>query len=419
MTSIRNMGWKALALSLPTLCGGLAHADTTVTLPPIKLYGFLNAEVESVQAKGGTTPYESRGRVTDGNSRLGATGSIEISPTTKAIWQLEASLNSFDQGGINDRGESNTLTSRNSFIGIEDVRFGRLVVGNNDSAYRSLVGSGGAMGGNLGLSTLGLDLWNNTTAQLTGNSYSLFSRGEARYKNSVHYTSPEWMGLQGAASYGFDEGRNGGLGHNRFSLAAKYQNGPLQVGVAMDQQSNTGADIDNLQKGFGFRTGSQQGVNTRYAKLLASYQLPTGTYLGLGVEQGRYGFSQFVPPAGSQIYPQLVTGQMKQTGVMASLAQQFGHATLMLSVGSLGKLSNAAFGAPQDYKATQYSVGGKYKLNDYLTAYAYATKIKNRVQQSVNFGQNPLYSVNVGSADAYLSPGDSPQAIGVGLIASF
>ena len=423
MTSNRDPGWKALALGLPALCAGLAHtahAETTLTLPPIKVYGFLNAEIEAVEAKGGTTPYHRRGRVTDGNSRLGITGGIEITPTTKAIWQLEASLNSFDQGGVNDRGESNTLTSRNSFIGIEDLRFGRVVIGNNDSAYRSLVGSGGALGGNLGLSSLGLDLWNNTTAQLTGNSYSLFGRGEARYKNSIHYTSAEWMGLQAAASYGFDEARSNGLGHNRFSLAAKYKNGPLQLGLGFDQQSNTGVDIDNQEAGYGFRTHSQQGVNTRFLKAVASYLLPTGTYLGLGVEQGRYGYSQFVPPSGTQIYPQVLTGQMKQTGVMASIAQQVGaNATLMLSVGSLGKLGNATFGATEDYKATQFSVGGKYRFNDYLSGYVYGTKIKNKSQQSVNLGQNPLYSVDVGNASAYLSPGDSPQAFGVGLIASF
>jgi hypothetical protein len=65
------------------------------------------------------------------------------------------------------------------------------------------------------------------------------------------------------------------------------------------------------------------------------------------------------------------------------------------------------------------SLGAKYKLNDLLTAYAYGTRICNHSQQGVNLGQAPLYSANTGSADAYLSPGDSPRAFGVGLIASF
>jgi len=422
MISNRKPSWKHLALGIPaavaSLCGAAAKADTSL-LEPIKFYGFINGEVEAVKADGGTTPYAARGRVTDGNSRVGASGGITISPTTHAIWQLEASLNSFDQGGVNDIGQSSTLTSRNSYVGIEDTRFGRIVVGNNDSAYRTLIGSGGAMGGNLGLSTLGLDLWNNTSAQLTGNSYSLFSRGEARYKNSVHATSAEFAGFQAAASLGFDEARSNGVAHTRFSLAGKYTHGPLQIGIGYDQQSNTGADIDNQQNGYGFRTTGQQGATTHYAKLVASYTFPTHTYLGIGVEQASYGFAQFVPPSGTQIYPLTITGNLKQVGIMGSIAQDIGNATLMLSGGQLGNLNNAVVGKPGDYQATQFSLGAKYRINEYLSAYAYGTYIKNKTQQSVNLGQDPLYSVGTGSTGAYLSPGDSPQAVGIGLIARF
>ncbi|MCE4555953.1 porin [Roseateles cellulosilyticus] len=385
-----------------------------------KVYGFVNAEIESVEAKGGTTPYRQRGRVTDGNSRLGVYSSFAVDAELKAVLQLEASLNNFDQGGIGDNGSTSTLTSRNSYVGLEHVRFGRLLVGNYDSAYRSLVGSGGALGGNLGLSVQGLDLWNNTSAQVSGNAYSVFSRGEARYKNSVHYFSPVWNGLQAAASYGFDESRNGGLNRGRFSLAAKYSLGPLQIGVGLDQQQSTGVDIDKGLQGWGFRTTGQDGANTRFAKIVALYDLPTGTTLGLGVEQARYGFQQFVPPGPGNIYPTLNTGRMNQTGTMASIAQRVGErTTLMASVGTLGRLSNAAVGAPDDYRASQASVGAKLRLNDLLTVYAYGTRIRNHSQQGVNLGQAPLYSANAGSADAYLSPGDSPRAFGVGLIASF
>ena len=66
-------------------------------------------------------------------------------------------MNNFDQGGVNSRGESATLSSRNTYVGIESARFGTFVVGNNDSVYRSLVGSGGALGGNLGLTVHGID----------------------------------------------------------------------------------------------------------------------------------------------------------------------------------------------------------------------------------------------------------------------
>ncbi len=416
---------RAAAPTAATLAGALLLAAPAVHAAEAgalsyKIYGFVNAEIESVKAKGGTTPYAQRGRVTDGNSRLGVYSTFAVDADLKAVLQLEGSLNNFDQGGISDTGSTSTLTSRNSYVGLDHVQFGRLLVGNYDSAYRSLVGSGGAMGGNLGLSVLGLDLWNNTSAQLTGNAYSVFSRGEARYKNSVHYFSPEWHGLQAAASYGFDEARSAGLNRGRSSLAIKYHTGALQVGLAVDQQQKTGVDIDKGQAGWGFRTTGQDGATTRFIKLVATYELPTRTTLGVGIEKASYGFQQFIPPSPGNIYPTLNNGRMRQTGMMASIAQRVGErTTLMLSAGDLGRLSNAVVATPDDYRASQVSLGAKYKLNDLLTAYAYGTRIRNHSQQGVNLGQAPLYSANTGSADAYLSPGDSPRAFGVGLIANF
>jgi predicted porin len=418
---------SCLALGVATLCGTyapMAHAiDSQAIAEAIaatNFYGFLNGEVESVKANGGTTPYSARGRVTDGNSRVGVNGTINVSSTTKAVWQIEASLNNFDQGGVNDLGQSTTLTSRNSYLGIEDTRFGRLIVGNVDSAYRSLVGSGGDFGGNLGLSVSGLDLWNNTSAQMTGNNYSLFSRGEARYKNSVHYNTPTVYGFTAAASLSFDEAHNDGLNHNRWSLAVKYENGPFKIGAAVDQQANTGVDVDRLQQGWGLQLDNQPAVNTRYAKLVASYTLPTHTYIGVGIEQSSYGFGTFTPPSGSNFYAITTTGHMKQVGAMVSVAQDVTtNTTVMFSAGALGKMKDAIFGNDSDYRATQFSFGAKYRFNKNLATYAYGTRIKNHAQASVNLGQNPLYSLNTGSSGAFLSPGDSPQAIGVGLIASF
>ncbi len=406
----------ALPAALLSVCS-LAQAE-----PPFqyKLYGLLNVQVESVEAQGGATPYRHRGRVSDGNSRLGFSGSFDIDGSARGMWQLEGGLNNFEQGGVNDQGSSATLSSRNSFVGIEDDSLGRVVIGNNDSAYRSLVGSGGELGGNLGLTSHGLDLWNNTSAQLTGNANSLFGRGEARYKNSVHYLSPVWAGVQVAASYGLDEALADGANHDRHSLALKYTLGAFQIGFGYDGQKNSGADIDRLQKGFGFTVNGQTGVNTSYMKLVASYKLPTRTYIGFGAEQASYGYSMFVPPSAGNIYPGTQTGQMKQTGLMLSLAQDIGpRASVMGSIGRLGALNNAQVGAGADYGATQYSVGAQYRFNKNLATYITVTRIQNKPMQSVNLGQSPLYSNDPTTANAYLAPGDSPRALGFGLVAQF
>jgi predicted porin len=391
---------------------GNLKVDTTI-------YGFLNGQLESVQATGGATPYSTRGRVSDGNSRIGFKGNIGVTDDLKGIWQIEAAMNNFDQGGVNTKGENFTLSSRNTYVGIESARFGQFVVGNNDSVYRSLVGSGSELGGNLGLTVHGLDVWNNTSAQVSGNADSAFSRGEARYKNSAHYLSPVWYGVQVGASYGFDEDQVTNTNRSRWSVAAKYSIGAFAIGAGFDRQDNTGVDTGRLVEGYGFRTASVDGVKTDFWKLVGTYKLPTRTTLGLGFEQGKYGYEDVSVPTYNNYYTTTTFGSMKQNSVMGSVTQEFGAATLMASVAKLGDLKGSTFARPQDFGATQYSIGATYALNKFLTPYVYFTKIRNRAQQNVNLGQAPVYSNNIGQEDAFLAPGNSPRAFGIGLIARF
>jgi predicted porin len=389
-----------------------------------QIYGFLNAEVERVWAKGGSTPYDPRFRVTDGNSRLGFSGTVDLTENTQALWQIEGALNGFEQGGLSDQGTTAVIVSRNTFVGVSDRRFGRLVLGNNDSAYRTLVGSGGAMGGNIGLSRLGLDLWNNTSAQLTGGANNLFSRGEARYKNSAHYQSPEWnlgspfVRAQLASSYGIDELLGNGRHRDRFSVAALLGLGAFQLGGGIDYQSNTGINVDDLQQGLGLHTDSQLGVATYFYKVVASFLFPTKTYVGVGVERANYGFLEFIPPSPASFYATRRSSTLHQNGAMASFAQGVGRATLMVSAGALLAPDSALAGSVGDFRATQLSAGAKYAFNDLFGAYAYFTSIRNRAQQDINLGM-PVYSNALGTSKAFLAPGDSPNAVGIGVIARF
>ncbi len=271
------------------------------------------------------------------------------------------------------------------------------------------MGSGGQLGGNLGLSVNGLDLFNNTTAQMTGNSNSIFSRGESRMKNSVHYFSPFLSGFQFAGSYGFDESQSSGSNRERYSLGAKYSVSGLQVGLGYDRQANTGVLVDNIAKGTGFSTGAVNNVDTSFYKAVASYTFTSKTYVGVGVERASYGYSK-----------NSVDGSMKQNDWMISAAQDIrDDVTLKIAYAKLGGLSNATTGSSDDYAAKQWAIGAQYNFNRFISTYIYYTDIKNNALQNVNFGQAPVYSNNSGSSSAYLAPGDSPRAVGVGLIARF
>jgi len=409
-----------LALPPPLTPSGVAALTSPVQS---RVYGFLNVQLERAWARGGATPYDSRFRVVDGGSRIGYAGAVPVGTDTSAIWQLEGALAGFEQGGLTDQGAHTSIVSRNSFVGVESRRFGRLVAGSNDSAYRRLVGSGGDMGGNLGLTVLGLDLWNNTSAQLSGNGKSIFGRGEERYHNSLHYVSPPFpislpsASIQLAASYGVDQVLVQSARRDRFSVAALYRMGGFSLGAAFDRQANTGVDVDNLQEGFGLRTDALNGVATYYYEVLASFRFSTGTYLGAGVERSNYGFLLLVPPS-SGYYANFNQGVMRQTGAMASVAQVLGRATLMASAGFLSALSNTFYGMGSDFRSAQISAGAKYAFTDRFGAYFFFTAIQNRAQEDVNLGA-PIYSNNLGTTQAYLAPGDKPRSTGFGALVRF
>ena len=409
---------KKLLLALAALAPLSARADG---LPlSVHLYGFLNGQVEYTRALGGASPLTPHLRVSDGNSRLGLFGAWSLNDNTEVDVQLEGLLNGFEQGGVNDLGQTASLMSRNSYVGVTDKRFGTLLAGYYDNAYRSLVGTGSSFGGNWGLTELGLDLWNNTSAAVSGGYQSLFGRGEARLANSVHYRSPTLFGAQLALSYGVDEVMLEGGRRDHASAALLYTFRGLKLGVGWDHQANTGVDFDRLYRGEGMQLAGVNDVATNFYKIIVSYTVPrTRTYVGFGYERAVYGVAGFTQPPTGVIYTPLTFDSMSQGGAMFSVAQPVGEKlTVMGSYGKLGGLSSSAVGSGGDYKSSQFSIGAKYAFGISFMAYAYFTRIDNGALQNVNLGV-PLYSNNAGTSGAYLAPGNKPMAGGTGLIARF
>jgi hypothetical protein len=91
----------------------------------------------------------------------------------------------------------------------------------------------------------------------------------------------------------------------------------------------------------------------------------------------------------------------------------------MATYAKVGSLTNAVVGAGEDYQGSQYSLGGKWDFSDVFAVYAYYTEIKNHAQQILDLGQGPLFGNDLGSPSAFLSPGTSPSAFGMGAIVRF
>ncbi|MCW3479036.1 porin [Neisseriaceae bacterium JH1-16] len=373
-----------LKLALAVAAIGLpvaAQADATI-------YGFISGGVESAKATGnGSAEYKSTTRVVDNNSRIGFKGNEDLGNGLKAIWQVESSLRNFEQGGTNDKGQNAVLATRNTFVGLQDSRWGTFQLGNYDSAYKRLT--------DVGLNVLG-----DTVADQTGGNGVVYSRRYARLANSVHYTSPVWSGVQLGVSYGLDEIRptaSNGTRQNddRLDLAASYTIGGLQLGIGYDREGdklNATSSADAQQHVDGY-------------KLAASYLFASSrTLIGAGFERVK------IRNNGSS--------DTRQNDWLIALSQPLiGALTLKAGYAMLGKLDGA--GSPDDFKAKQWLAGVTYDLSKRTQLYAYGTRIHNNSQQNANFPNNPVFSSGMGTSAAALAKGDNPQAIGIGMKTAF
>ncbi|WP_434628019.1 porin [Chromobacterium sp. CV08] len=373
-----------------------AHADVTI-------YGFISGGIESAKATGSTTSqYSSRTRVVDENSRIGFKGWESLGGGTKAIWQVESSLRNFEQGGTNDKAQSATFATRNTFVGIDNTDVGRFLIGQNDSAYKVFTGSSN--------SALGTDVFVNTTADNFSSS-SVNSRGEARLANSIHWFSPNWAGFTLGGSWGVDEARVSGNDSKRISLGLGYNWGGLNVATAWDRQYDLAVKANTNS----YNTSStndpavlslNSGKNVSFYSIAASYKFDFGTFIGGNYEWGTF--------------DQVGGGQVKQDDWLIALGQDFGPASVKLSYGQLGALKNVGAGVNgDDYKAKQWALGGYYNLSKSTQLLAYYTKITNNRLAKANFANNPIYDTGLGTKDASLTAGNSPQAFGVGMKVSF
>lgn len=383
----------AISKKFAMFCG-VALVPFVVKADETSFYGYMSSSIESASATGasnGGAQKPGQMRVTDNNSRIGMRGKEDLGNGLKVIWQVESSLRNFEQGGTTDWGQTATLGTRNTYIGLDDANYGRFVVGYNDNAYKSLVGS---------TSDFGLDVMANTTADNWGTgpgSYSIFSRGESRMKNSLHYTTPSISGFQFAGSYGFDETSVGGVNKTRYGLAGKYVSGGFKLGVGWDHQSDVA--------GYVTSSSSLAHKSTNYYKLISSYLFASGTLLGAGVERGTF--------------DAVSSSQMSQTGWTVAVSQPLGRWALKGSYSRLGGLSNASTGTPNDYKATQWVVGSSYALSKRTTLFAYYTRITNGDEQNVNFGFNQETTGTNAANTVVLANGNDLRALGIGMGISF
>lgn len=221
---MKKMSWF-IALAGATLVPSLSWAAP-------QFYGKANVSVSSSDVEGAafrSTPVDAW-EVKSNSSRLGVKGAIDLDVEgLSAVYQVEYGVELADGAGA--------FTQRNSFVGLQDKRFGRLIAGVIDSPLKSIEGK--------------VDQFNDLDGDI---DYLL--GGQNRLKNQLQYDTPRLAGLQltlaavpGEDSVDADgDGvADKGLADTR-SVALTWQQGDWYAALAYDGHQEARNSLDGFTR---------------------------------------------------------------------------------------------------------------------------------------------------------------------------
>ena len=207
----------------------------------VTIYGNLKPSIDFVD-----TGDESGVSIQTNNSLLGFKGSEDLGNGLKAIFQLESQLDFDERGDIGGEVDGDEASSdgnwvrRDSWVGLSGG-FGSVVIGNMFPAYKRSTDFADPFADSLGD-------YNN----IVGAFESGADEFNSRFRNAIHYISPNWGGFSLQATYGlrgdgdddgFEDDSDDG-DDDSFSLAGTYVWGPLTLTAAYEDQGDVGADTD-------------------------------------------------------------------------------------------------------------------------------------------------------------------------------
>lgn len=208
-----------LSLAVLAATSGIAFAQSNVSL-----YGNVDeAFVHTTKTGEASQNLISSGGIS--SSKFGLKGSEDLGGGLKANFQLEQSFNADD--GSTDIG---TAFGRYSNLGFSGS-FGEVKFGVTGTAFDDLNGVADAA---FNATALGL-----VANVFESNNYSWHPG------NSIYYVTPTLSGFTGSVSYSAAEG-----GASISSASVKYENGPLYVGLALQNEKPTvvGAETEKFTR---------------------------------------------------------------------------------------------------------------------------------------------------------------------------
>ncbi len=309
-------------------------------------------------------------------SAFGFKGSEDLGNGLKAVfhfeWQLDPTVTQFP-------GQTNTLSDREQFVGLQDDSYGRLVFGTVNTGYKN---SGAA-----------IDPLYRTSLQAREfpGIQSELQRGSGRFggfgTQAVNYESPNFMGLRVVGYSGLDQTPTGGP---MYGLGLHYNNGPL-LGF-FDYMNGNMPQAENLD------TGAFQGVKGNAYKVGGKFDFAQfalfGQYewdAGL-ITQDRFADQYLArfPGIGTANAP-VVSGNGGNTWEVGGSAK-FGNTMLVLEYGQVADSTGriVATGEPFTLNSTKgWVFGVRQWLSKRTDLYAgYTAYNLNQTQDSVPFGKD-------------------------------
>jgi predicted porin len=287
----------ALAAMATIAAAGTASAQSTVTI-----YGRMDASVGSNKVDTTSTTQLFSGNLT--TSRLGFRGTEDLGGGLKANFQLESALT------VDDGTAAGLRFGRASWVGLSGG-FGAVRLGLMDSPYKDIYDMG--VSNNLYDS----EFTPTKIAYLSGavGTASGVSDFTSRPSNMVRYDSPSFGGFSGSVGYAFDENTAPVTTNSEITaLNLRYRSGPLDVGLAYQDQKNATATLD---RNF---TVLAAAYNFGVVRVSGQYQI---TDQSNGLEDRDYSFGVTVPFGNVDVSAGFGSGKSELNGVTTGEGKAF------------------------------------------------------------------------------------------------
>ena len=375
---------KLLALAVAgAFVAPVAMADTA----NVTVYGAANVSLDMVDnGSAGATSGTRVNKVSSNASHIGFKGSEDLGGGTSAVWQLETLL-ALDANGAGAGGLGN---GRNTFAGLKGDGWGQIVLGNNDSPYKS--------------STRRLDVFKDSIADnrsLMGGSIG--ASFDSRNTDSITYTSPNMGGMTLGLQYGAAQQEavvaSATQKGSMWSVAGAYDMAPLYVSAAYENHTTNAAAGATQLKESAYRLGAGYKMDQIEGSFV--YEKTNDNYGGVGTCAGL--------PANSDC-----SGHNAWT--LGGKFNISGSDAVKLAYTRRGEINGGGVPAVKNNTgANQFSVGYDHAMSKRTSVFALYTKLNNNTASASGLG---AAAYSTGAVAASVADAD-PSAFSIGMKHSF